>query len=614
MKKVFCLSLIVLMGIFAGVCYGEEDTATLQSKIDQLTKEKEEVLSKYQVMMEKRLKETEAKEELTEKFTKEQEKAKSLESDLARKSVAIDELKKKLSDLEVQLANYEKDKQLISQLKASLAQEGSRTSELETELSERDKLLKERQATIDSYKQKEAEISELKKSLVEQKTKEEDLLADLKKKIEENEFAYLEYETKTAKAEEIRKELEEEKRLANEKKALEAEKQLKKAERLFSYATSFGKNKETLSISVSELNGYVKRYPLEKEADKAIFRLVEAYDELKNSVFLLAAYLNLVYLYPESQFTVKAKEKIERLGKQKEYKELLNEIRTISIDVAEPREKRFFDYLSYLNKMENPKLCDYILSQAEAFLAQYPESRFAPSVQVIIGDSLVKADKDYAAVSSYLKVIYLYPDFPSLAEVYFKLGRVYQDELKKYKEAIDVYQEGIKKFPDSPLCPQYLFVVASLYQEGLKAYSDSLATYQRVVDEYPQAQNAALVLEEKAKLCLKLKNYQEAISAFNQLVTKYPKSEKAPFALNSIGEYYEEIKDLRSAISTYRKLAKEYPGCQFSCGKLFLAGKLAKDELKDTNMAIEVYREVVNQFPGTKEAESAQKAVSELKK
>ncbi len=634
MKKRFCLGLIVVLmgGFFPRICFGEEDMATLQSKVDQLTKEKEEVLSKYQVMMEKRLKETEAKEELIEKLTKEQEKTKNLEADLTKKSAEINDLKKKLSDAEAQLADYEKDKQFISQLKTSLSQEGSRTKELETELSAKMKLLEERQATIDSYKQKEAELSGLKESLAEQKTKEEGLLADLKKKISEIESKYLEYETKTAKTEELRKELEEEKRLAdekkeadrkeleeekklsNEKKASEAEQQLKEAEKLFNYATNLGKTKETLAFAVSELNRYVQNYPLGKEADKAIFMTIEAYDELKNSAFSLAAYLHLLYLYPESQFATKAKEKIEKIGKQKEYKELLNEIRTISVDGTQPREKRFFDYLGYLNKMANPKFCDYILSQAGAFLAQYSESKFALAVQIIIGDSLVKANEDYEATASYLKAIYLYPDFSSLAEVYFKLGKVYQEQLKKYREAIDIYQEGIKKFPDSSLCSQYLFVVASLYQKELKAYPEALATYQRVVNEYPQAQNAPLALEEKAKLCLELKNYQEAIGAFNQLVTKYPRSEKAPFALNSMGEYYEEIKDVRSAISAYRKLAKEYPGCQFSCGKLFLAGKLAEDELKDVNMAIEVYKEVVNQFPGTKEAENAQKAISGLKK
>ena len=660
MKKGFCLGLVVmLMGVSAGVCFGEEDIATLQSKVAELTKEKEEVLSKYQVMMEKRLKETEAKEELTTKFTKEQEKTKALESDLAIRSTTIDELKKKLSDLGVQLADYEKDKQLISQLKTSLEKEGSQTKELEAkidelkkklsdlgvqladyekdkelisqlktslekegsqtkeleaELSAKVKLLDQRQATIEAYKQKEAEISELKESLAEQKIKEEGLLADLKKKMEENEVALSEYETKTAKAEGIRKELEEEKRFANEKKASEADYELKEAEKLLAYATNLYQTKETLAFAVSELNRYVDCYPGGKDADKALFMTIEAYDELKNPAFFLAAYLNLLYLYPESQFVAKAKEKIEKLAKQKEYKDCLSEIRAISVDGAEPREKRFFDYLSYLNKMTNPKLCDYILSQAEAFLTQYSESKFAPSAATIIGDSLVKANKDYEAISSYFKVIYLYPDSSSLAEVYFKVGLVYQEQLKKYTRAIDVYQEGIKKFPEHPLCSQYFFVVASLYQEELKAYPEALVTYQRVVDEYPQAQNAPLSLEEKAKLWVKLKNYQEAISAFNQLVTKYAKSEKAPFALNSMGEYYEEIKDCRSAISAYRKLAREYPGCQFSCGKLFLAGKLAKDELKDTNMAIEVYKEVVNQFPGTKEAESAQKAISELKK
>ncbi|MEK9149037.1 MAG: hypothetical protein AAB267_03205, partial [Candidatus Desantisbacteria bacterium] len=106
MKKGFCLGLVVVVLIGgAGVCSGEEDTATLQSKVDQLTKEKEGLLEKYQVMMEKRIKETEAKEELTEKFTKEQEKTKALESDLAKKQATIDELKKKLSDAETQLAD-----------------------------------------------------------------------------------------------------------------------------------------------------------------------------------------------------------------------------------------------------------------------------------------------------------------------------------------------------------------------------------------------------------------------------------------------------------------------------------------------------------------------------
>ncbi|MEK9149036.1 MAG: tetratricopeptide repeat protein, partial [Candidatus Desantisbacteria bacterium] len=436
-----------------------------------------------------------------------------LQASLSQEGSKTTELKKKLSDLEVQLADYEKDKQLISQLQASLSQEGSRTKELEAELSVKVKLLEEKEATIDSYKQKEGEISELKASLTEQKTKEEGLLADLKKKIEENEVALSEFETKTAKAEEIRKELEEEKRLANEKKASEAERQLKEAERLFAYATNLYQTKETLLFAVSELNRYVESYPFGKEADKAIFMTMEAYDELKNPALFLAAHLNLLYLYPESQFVAKAKERIEKLAKQKEYKDLLNEIRTNLVVSTEDREKRFFDYLIYLNKIANPKFCDYILSQATTFLAQYPESRFASSVQVIIGDSLVKANKDYEAISSYFKVIYLYPDSSALAEVYFKIGRVYQEQLKKYQQAIDVYCEGIKRFPDNSLCSQYLFVVASLYQKELKAYPEALATYQRVVDEYPQAENAPLSLEEKAKLCLNLKNYQEAISA-----------------------------------------------------------------------------------------------------
>jgi len=102
----------------------------------------------------------------------------------------------------------------------------------------------------------------------------------------------------------------------------------------------------------------------------------------------------------------------------------------------------------------------------------------------------------------YEEFIKEYPNSANVISAYFSIGNIYNDNLKKYPDAIKEYKLITEKFPDKKEAKNSLFLIAFIYDNYLQDKENAKTAYKNFLAKYPTDTDPNDNLSGSAKVML----------------------------------------------------------------------------------------------------------------
>jgi cellulose synthase operon protein C len=180
---------------------------------------------------------------------------------------------------------------------------------------------------------------------------------------------------------------------------------------------------------------------------------------------------------------------------------------------------------------------------------------------------------------------------PRAGTIYLEVGRIWEEQLGKQRNAAMCYQRAFHLNPRSLSvlhASRRLFtevgnwgMVVQILQAEIEATTDS-------------ERKAALLAEKGSILEEKLRNPDEAIKAFREALDVWPAE---PLALNSIEQLYLARRDYQALYSAYLRALEVIDTPDRRMPLLVAAAQLAEDRLEDVAGAITLYLKILEIDP-----------------
>ena len=389
-------------------------------------------------------------------------------------------------------------------------------------------------------------------------------------------------------------------------------------ERLFAYCDRLYQldDAKIYPLAQEEFQKFLDRYPDSFAAPEAQYKIGNLYTKRGEKLLAVASHMKNLYLYPEDSWAEKSRQEMLSIVPEKgKDRELRAKMATDVILKTEPTSARHFRYLEHLYRFEEPNLYQFTYDQFQEFLKRYPGSEEADLAQLKLAHLVNRQKLFHQAIAQYLKVVYLYPASPLLADARHQVGYIYHQEFKDYKHAVEAYQKVVSNHPESEWAESSLWNVAEIYAKELKEYGQAIRNYELFARRYPETKRAQDSLYNVALLYRdETGDYAKAIQTFSHLAEKYPASRYADYALVGVAKIYEEkLKDFQKAIEAYQVVPEEYPESKYADDCLYQTGRIYEEELKSNAQAIEAYEKLIKKYPESRYSKRAQKKLKKLK-
>ncbi len=194
----------------------------------------------------------------------------------------------------------------------------------------------------------------------------------------------------------------------------------------------------------------------------------------------------------------------------------------------------------------------------------FPQSRYAPSARLALGDSYVKEGgnaNDILAVGAYREFLTLYPSHPQsdyaqfqVAESYFRQKSGPDRDQTQTVHALEEYERLLDLYPSSPYIEnargriketrQTLaraeYLAGYFYQKTRQYCRASVARYEGIIRDYPDFDDLDLVLLHLAECLHAQGRTAEALPHLNQLIEEFPESAQVDNARSLMEEWSQE--------------------------------------------------------------------------
>lgn len=389
-------------------------------------------------------------------------------------------------------------------------------------------------------------------------------------------------------------------------------------ERLFAYCDRLYQldDAKIYPLAQEEFQKFLDRYPDSSAAPEAQYKIGNLYTKRKENLLAVASHIKSLYLYPGDTWAEKSRQEMLSLVPEKgKDRELRAKIATDVILKTRPVSSRHFRYLEHLYRFEEPKFHQFTYDQFQEFLKKYPDCEEADLAQLNLAHLVNRQKLFHQAIAQYLKVVYLYPTSPLLADARYKVGYIYHQELKDYKHAVEAYQKVVSDHPESEWAENSLWYTAEIYTKEIKEYGQAIRNYELFAQRYPETKRAQDSLYYAAKIYRdETGDYAQAIQTFSHLAEEYPASRYADYALVGVAKIYEEkLKDFQKAIEAYQVVPEKYPESGYADDCLYQMGAIYEKELKSNAQAIEAYEKLIKKYPESRYAKSAARKLKKLK-
>jgi tetratricopeptide (TPR) repeat protein len=147
-----------------------------------------------------------------------------------------------------------------------------------------------------------------------------------------------------------------------------------------------------------------------------------------------------------------------------------------------------------------------------------------------------------------------------LVKVEEKLGEIYFDFLKDYKNAIHSYKSLVNFNPKLSKADYYDFRLALSYLNNLQ-YEKALEHFDLIIKN-PNHEYYLRSLYHAGLVHYLNRNYQKATELFREFIKRESRRDKTVQARFLLASSYESVEDLQRAYSIYYSLLSEYPNTE----------------------------------------------------
>ena len=310
-----------------------------------------------------------------------------------------------------------------------------------------------------------------------------------------------------------------------------------------------------------------------------------------------------------------------------------------AVGVPEPQsgmqDDRVFDWLKNVYDQHEKKNYALLIEELESFHQTFPFSKYAPRVQAMLAEVYSEKRERPEAIASYLKLLFLYPDFEDLQVAKDRVRALVAKEksFKKNADAVLALMNGsdgqsdadrrfalvealyalnirslndwllretrswLTRFPDDDRGDKMLAMQAGMYLRAGREHTAAALLF-KFESVFPLSPRLADVRFRRGKLLYKkLGKPEDAAEVFKMIVSEQPRSPVAPRALFLLAEVEErKLKQPDAAMVTYRNVVKQYPDSPFAVDALLQIAKIQTDNKKDYAGAIATYLEVAESY------------------
>jgi TolA-binding protein len=345
-------------------------------------------------------------------------------------------------------------------------------------------------------------------------------------------------------------------------------------------------------------------------AIEALFRLGEAYDELKQHKKAAETFNRLVNKYPDSDLLVSAAYREiwawfnagDRSKAQSQAEALLSRQDLPGLDAVRVGTQFLIGLVAFENQAYDKAI--------EAFQAVYqlpqdlPEwQKYAPKARYQIVWSLFLQGKDRETVEEAQRYIQEFPDGNLAGDVVFiKAEALFRQ--KDYLPARNEYLDLLSNYPESKYRAEAAFKVGRCYME-LEQYAEAsqvFADFNANYAQHPLAVEAGVL---QAEALYELGEYEKAVDVYKTFIRTYPDEPQVEYAFYKLGLCYREMEKFDLLAETFQEMLSRYPDSRFRSTALFWLAYEADREGRDEE-AEKAYRDLLRDFPKSQYTAQAQ--------
>ncbi len=314
--------------------------------------------------------------------------------------------------------------------------------------------------------------------------------------------------------------------------------------------------------------------------------------------------------------------------------------------------EQLFSYLQAIYNRHDKDLHDYLLTELNQYVLQFPDSGKTAEAQYLIARVYQEKGEKQKAAAAFLKTIYLYPgtswrqEAAKEARQMISTEGVFKEKRAKWLALLDSTAPGqsaadryfqylnlalalesaesyaillndaksfLVQFAEDARQDSILRTIAELYaKKGDKHEAE--VSYWRL--EYCCAESPLLPAARYSRgvlLSKELGNQKMAIQVLGELAVKNPQSEYATLAIFKMGEIKKEkMKDYGGAIADYRKFVETSSDSAKAVDALWAIAEINTDNTKDYGSAIAAYNEIVEKHKSDKRAVAAFEKIGDV--
>ena len=352
----------------------------------------------------------------------------------------------------------------------------------------------------------------------------------------------------------------------------------------------------------------------------ALFRIANAYQELKRPEEASVIYRILIEKYFDAYYANKEKKKTIEFAMYGLIQALTESRRLSEANLLTERFKKEFpdsvmlDSAGYMQAISIFSAGNFqdALDRFQKFLPTCKNAEMTESTEFYIAACNYGLENFSKAIELFNAFLKKHPNSKLTADVLFRLGRANfelaqrsQDavEIKKLlNNAIQFYEQVRSKYPKYESLHEVTFQLGYLYNfygahNEPGAYDKAVAAFTDFVTQWPAQtgpNNRLLAPEayyQTARAHLAAKHFAQAIEAYNNVFEKYPDNELAPYAAMESGSAYFDLKQPEKGLAALCSYTEKYPTHVKVGDVLFAIG--SQLEANKTDEALKIFTDLV---------------------
>ncbi len=262
---------------------------------------------------------------------------------------------------------------------------------------------------------------------------------------------------------------------------------------------------------------------------------------------------------------------------------------------------------NYIFELYNLGFYERVISQADLFLANYPEGNLLPQVLFAKGASFYYLGDFQNAISSLSSAVNNYPGSEFSDDAQYLLAKSFGEGLKDYGRAITEYQKLINNYPGSDLIGVAYYELGDCYYI-LGSYYEAYLSYQKAQIYGGEIGREALY--SSAHCLYKLESYAPAAVLFSEYVERYPNTDISDDAQYFAGAAWYKAEQYSEALTAFQNCVNNYPQGTWYNGILIAPAALLNqglclEKLGRHQEAYSIYLQILRKYPEAKWADGS---------